>query len=224
MKRSWAQLILRKKKFKLCCVVRVRIALRKEGTIPLSPADPDAEDALVQAEVKAMRFKNITEDDVIAAFSRGDEVLLLFTLLVFARNELTNFVVPFVLSQAMDIIQMTCVKYDHVFASDIEAKLPNFDTLLAASSQKKAATSAGNQAPATSAARPTPDIESEDEEPEHEPEPEQEQEREHEPELEHKQDKEGDKEIEKQPKLEEEQDQLKESPSSPPPANSAPPP
>lgn len=116
----------------------------------------------------------------------------------------------------MDIIRMTCIKYDHVFASDIEAKLPNFDTLLAASSQKKASTSTGNHAPATSAARLTPDIESEDEEQEHEPE------HEHEPAQDHKQDKEGDKEKEKEPKLEtEEQDQIKESPSSPPPANSA---
>lgn len=56
--------------------MRVRIALRKEGIIPLSPADPEAEDALVKAEVKAMRVKNITEDDVIAAFSKGDEVIL----------------------------------------------------------------------------------------------------------------------------------------------------
>lgn len=33
---------------------------------------------------------------------------------------------------------MTCVKYDHVFANDIEAKLPNYETMLAASSQKVA--------------------------------------------------------------------------------------
>ena len=63
----------------------------------------------------------------------------------------------------MDIIRMTCVKYDHVFANDIEAKLPNFDTLLAASSQKKAAL-LGTQAPPASVARLTPDVESEDEE------------------------------------------------------------
>jgi hypothetical protein len=61
----------------------------------------------------------------------------------------------------MDIIRMTCVKYDHVFANDIEAKLPNFDTLLAASSQKKAAL-LGTQALPASVARLTPDVESED--------------------------------------------------------------
>jgi hypothetical protein len=61
-------------------VVRARIALRKEGIIPLSSTDPNAEDTLIQAEVKAIRKKggkNVTEDDVIAAFSRGDEVSLL---------------------------------------------------------------------------------------------------------------------------------------------------
>jgi hypothetical protein len=73
---------------------------------------------------------------------------------------------------------MTCVKYDHVFANDIEAKLPNLDTLLAATSQKKAAASLGNQPPPppTSVARLTPDVESEDEEQAQEHEQEQEQE------------------------------------------------
>ena len=74
----------------------------------------------------------------------------------------------------MDIIRVTCVKYDHVFANDIEAKLPNFDTLLAASSQKKAALS-GTQAPPASVARLTSDVESEGEEQEQDQEPEQEQ-------------------------------------------------
>jgi len=34
---------------------------------------------------------------------------------------------------------MKCVKYDHVFANDIEAKLPNFEMMMAAASTQKAA-------------------------------------------------------------------------------------
>lgn len=70
---------------------------------------------------------------------------------------------------------MTCVNYDHVFANDIEAKLPNFDTLLAANSQKKAVSSVGTQPAPVSVARLTPDVESEDEEEEDGQEQEQEQ-------------------------------------------------
>jgi len=75
VQRAWSQAFF--KKHKLFNVVRARIALRKEGIIPPSSTDPDAEDTLIQTEVKAIRKKvgkNITEDDVIAAFSRGDEV------------------------------------------------------------------------------------------------------------------------------------------------------
>lgn len=57
--------------------MRARIALRKEGIIPPSSTDPDAEDTLIQAELKDIQKgggKIVTENDIIAAFSRGDEV------------------------------------------------------------------------------------------------------------------------------------------------------
>jgi len=102
-------------------------------------------------------------------------------------------------SQAMDIIRMTCVKYDHVFANDIEAKLPNFETLLAASSQKKAAL-LGNRAPLASVARLTPDVESEDEEQGQGQGQEKRQDQEQEQEI--KQDQEREQEIKQEPSKE----------------------
>jgi len=101
-------------------------------------------------------------------------------------------------SQVMDIIRMTCVKYDHVFANDIEAKLPNFETLLAASSQKKAAL-LGTRAPLASVARLTPDVESEDEEQGQGQGQEKKQDQEREQEQEIKQDQEREQEIKQEP-------------------------
>ncbi|KIM36928.1 hypothetical protein M413DRAFT_448847 [Hebeloma cylindrosporum] len=158
VKRAWATSLVRRNAADLCSAMRARIALRKEGSIPLTPSDSDAEDDLVYEELEAFRKGRgniVTEDDIISAFSRGDET--------------------------MDIIRMTCVKYDHVFATDIEAKLPNFDMLLAASSQKKAASLMGHRhqrqpSPSTANSGWSPDIESEDDELEQEEEQDQQQE------------------------------------------------
>lgn len=83
----------------------------------------------------------------------------------------------------MDIIRVTYVKYDHVFANDIEAKLPNFETLLAATSQKKFEVASVSRTPpaSISIARSSPDVESGDAESEQEHDPEQN----HEPESAH---------------------------------------
>lgn len=63
--------------------MRVRIALRRAGAIPLE--DKDQEKEVIEQEklaVKAGRpFYPVTEDDIISAFLKGDEVgnfLILF--------------------------------------------------------------------------------------------------------------------------------------------------
>ena len=45
--------------------------------------------------------------------------------------------------QAIDIIRMRCVSYDHVFAQDLQSQFNNYDQLLEQEKQKKAAEEGG---------------------------------------------------------------------------------
>ena len=57
--------------------MRARVVLRKEGAIPLTPRNQQAEDELVEAEARAIYEGNgkvISEEDILEAFCRGDEV------------------------------------------------------------------------------------------------------------------------------------------------------
>ncbi|KAF9562269.1 hypothetical protein CPC08DRAFT_761565 [Agrocybe pediades] len=92
--------------------MRARIALRKRGLLPVD--DKKAEEDLVDTEVQNVRENRgiaLSEEEVISAICRGDE--------------------------SIDLVRMTCVKYDHVFANDIARQFPNYHNLLAASKQKK---------------------------------------------------------------------------------------
>jgi hypothetical protein len=60
------------------------VVLRKEGVIPLTPSDQEAENDLIQEEAQAIHIgkgKTVTEDDIINAFSNGDEVEFFFFLI-----------------------------------------------------------------------------------------------------------------------------------------------
>ncbi|KDR85968.1 hypothetical protein GALMADRAFT_235162 [Galerina marginata CBS 339.88] len=107
VKKEWAKLILKMKAFDVYVSMRARIALRVASTLPAE--DKETEEDLIKAEMQAVKNKKglpVTEEDVITALSKGDE--------------------------GIDIIRMTCVKYDHDFADDMKAKFANYDTLLAA--------------------------------------------------------------------------------------------
>ncbi|KAF8957574.1 hypothetical protein BDZ97DRAFT_1762834 [Flammula alnicola] len=112
VQREWANLLLTRKKYDVYVSMRARIALRIASIIPI--ADKEEEEKLIQAEVQAVKDgkgRPVTEGDIISAFSKGDE--------------------------AVDIIRMICIKYDHVFADDIKAKFSNYDAMLAAEKKKK---------------------------------------------------------------------------------------
>ncbi|KAF8957580.1 hypothetical protein BDZ97DRAFT_1924462 [Flammula alnicola] len=112
VQREWAKILLKQKKFDVYVSMRARIALRLASIIPID--DKAEEKNLILEEVLAVKNgkgRPVTEDDIICAFSKGNE--------------------------GIDIIRMTCVKYDHVFADDMKAKFSNYDTLLAATAKKK---------------------------------------------------------------------------------------
>ncbi|KDR85964.1 hypothetical protein GALMADRAFT_219022 [Galerina marginata CBS 339.88] len=118
VQKKWAELILTGKSFDCYVSMRSRIALRKAGAIPLE--DKDVEEDIINAEMAAFRANGglpVTEEDVIAAFSQGEE--------------------------AIDIIRMTCVKYDHVFANRMKADYANYDTMLADEKREKSAKEKG---------------------------------------------------------------------------------
>jgi hypothetical protein len=84
VKKRWAHLLLTQK-LDVYLSMRVRIALRKAGAIPLE--DKNREKELVEQEklaVKAGRpCHSVTEDDIIKAFLKGDEV---GNLLILSRD------------------------------------------------------------------------------------------------------------------------------------------
>ncbi|KAF9525904.1 hypothetical protein CPB83DRAFT_908867 [Crepidotus variabilis] len=95
---EWAEFLLKMKLFEVYVSMRARIALRKAGILPID--DKEAEEILVAAEVVAVKNKKplyeVNAKDIVKAFRRGDE--------------------------GVDIIRMTCVKYDHVFVKDIQQR------------------------------------------------------------------------------------------------------
>ncbi|KAJ2911597.1 hypothetical protein MD484_g8818, partial [Candolleomyces efflorescens] len=101
VQRSWAKLLLSQKAFDCYVSMRARIALRKRGEIPVNEAaDGDSYYACLVIQemesIKQGRGKFLTEEDIIDAFTRGDE--------------------------GIDIIRMQCVQYDRTFAQDIEER------------------------------------------------------------------------------------------------------
>ncbi|KAF9481102.1 hypothetical protein BDN70DRAFT_992137 [Pholiota conissans] len=100
VQREWARRLLKQKSIEVYVSMRARIALRFSSMIPAS--NKDEEDRLVKREVEAIKAnkgRRISEQNIIDAFCRGDE--------------------------GIDIILMTCVKYDHVFADDIQTQFAN---------------------------------------------------------------------------------------------------
>ena len=132
VKKEWAKILLRMKQYDVYVSMRARIALRKAGLLPVD--DANEAEKLVKAEmdkVKANKGTVVTEKDIITALNRGDEVScatsLVDDILITKQKKL----------QGIDIIRMTCVKYDHVFANDMKDKFVNYDKMLAADKQKK---------------------------------------------------------------------------------------
>ncbi|KAJ3510254.1 hypothetical protein NLJ89_g4786 [Agrocybe chaxingu] len=87
-KKGWAEQLITAKEQTVYVRMRARIALRKAGAIPL--ADEKEEARLVEKEVKAVR--------------RGGKLSTSLHRDLFSKSDRT---------QNIDIIQMTCVKYDH---------------------------------------------------------------------------------------------------------------
>jgi len=112
VKKEWAKKLLRMKQFDVYLSMRARIALRKVGVLPVD--DAREEEMLVKAEMDKVRGNKgteVTEDDIVEALNRGDE--------------------------GIDIIRMTCVEYDHLFAHDIKLKFANYPNMLLAEKKKK---------------------------------------------------------------------------------------
>ncbi|KAJ7639977.1 hypothetical protein DFH06DRAFT_1430546, partial [Mycena polygramma] len=89
VKKEWGNLLIKAKKCTVYVEMRARIALRKAGI--------DFDEDRVAEEVKSIRKKTrtlpVTDEDVIDALSRGDE--------------------------AIDIIKMECISYDHEFVAEM---------------------------------------------------------------------------------------------------------
>lgn len=127
-KEAWAELLIKGKAFDVYVAMRARIALRKHNVFPLEPqaledGKPETDEqvaerakSLEDEEIKAIKRnkgRKVDSGDVIRAFSRGDE--------------------------AIDVIRMRCVSYDHVFAQDLQRQFDNYDQLLEREKEKKAA-------------------------------------------------------------------------------------
>ncbi|PPQ75509.1 hypothetical protein CVT26_015841, partial [Gymnopilus dilepis] len=116
VKRQWAQALLDTKRFEVYVAMRARIALRLAGKIPPKGVhDEDLDHDIVRDEIKAIQRGNgrsVREDEIIAAFSRGDE--------------------------GIDIIRLVCVKYDHLFADHMRDRLATYPAMLAEHDRKKA--------------------------------------------------------------------------------------
>ncbi|KIK01843.1 hypothetical protein K443DRAFT_132155 [Laccaria amethystina LaAM-08-1] len=131
-KDAWAELLMKGKAFDVYVAMRARIALRKHNVIPLErlvleDGKPETDEqvavrskSLEDGEIKAIKHKKgleVESEDIIRAFSCGDE--------------------------AIDIIRMRCVSYDHVFAQDLQRQFNNYDQLLEQEQGKKAAEEGG---------------------------------------------------------------------------------
>ncbi|KAJ3510253.1 hypothetical protein NLJ89_g4787 [Agrocybe chaxingu] len=121
VKREWGDLLMTQVVCKPYLSMRSRIALRKAGLIPLE--DKMAEKVLIDKEMLAVKSKGghpVDADDIIAALERGDEVQVLHHLSPAAAH---------IFLQGIDILRMTCVKYDHAFAKELEERLPTLPRL-----------------------------------------------------------------------------------------------
>ncbi|KDR75435.1 hypothetical protein GALMADRAFT_249491 [Galerina marginata CBS 339.88] len=101
IKREWAKALLTTKAFNVYVAMRARIALRKGGAIPLE--DKEDEKRRVEVEIEAIKRDKgqpVSVADIIAALSNNDE--------------------------GIDIIRMTCVKYDHDFVNHMKVKLLDY--------------------------------------------------------------------------------------------------
>ncbi len=76
VKKKWAHLVLITQKLDVYLSMRVRIALRRAGAIPLE--DENKEKELIEQEKLAVKAGRpcyaVTEDDIMKAFLKGDEV------------------------------------------------------------------------------------------------------------------------------------------------------
>jgi len=75
--RGWVKSFMGPKAPESCRLIRARVVLRKKGAIPLGPRDQETENDLVEAEAHAIRQGTgmaVSEEDIIADFSRGEEV------------------------------------------------------------------------------------------------------------------------------------------------------
>ncbi|KAF9472881.1 hypothetical protein BDN70DRAFT_886459 [Pholiota conissans] len=121
---QWASHILGCKKHDVYVAMRARIALRKAGRIPvtcLSTAEENAEEGKELVKTEMARYRSgrglpLVREEVVEAFRKGDE--------------------------AIDIIKMQCVKYDHVFANDMRDKSLNEAGASTASKRTTAASGA----------------------------------------------------------------------------------
>jgi hypothetical protein len=88
-KDAWAELLMKGKAFDVYVAMRARIALRKHNIIPLErlvleDGKPETDEqvavrskSLEDGEIKAIKHKKgleVESEDIIRAFSRGDEV------------------------------------------------------------------------------------------------------------------------------------------------------
>ncbi|KJA24212.1 hypothetical protein HYPSUDRAFT_537479 [Hypholoma sublateritium FD-334 SS-4] len=118
VQREWATQLMDCKLHDCYVSMRARIALRKAGQLPVTGQMGEAkaaeEDRRVNDEIIAVKNNRglpVNKEDIIEAFCKGEE--------------------------AIDVIRMRCVAYDHVFAEDMRAKYPNYPALEAASKKKK---------------------------------------------------------------------------------------
>jgi hypothetical protein len=80
-------MLLRMKKFDVYVSMRARIALRKVGVLPV--ADAHEAEILVKAEmdkIRASKGTEVTEDEIMGALNRGDEVSFFFLGVTLSSN------------------------------------------------------------------------------------------------------------------------------------------
>ncbi|KAH9486088.1 hypothetical protein JR316_0000152 [Psilocybe cubensis] len=97
----WAQEVHDAKTYDVYVIMRARVALRKAGLIPLK--DKVEETSLIEEEmqnIKRGKGRVVTLGEILSAFHKGEE--------------------------AIDIIRMNCVKYDHIFADDMKVQYASY--------------------------------------------------------------------------------------------------
>ncbi|KAF8177598.1 hypothetical protein BJ912DRAFT_1063501 [Pholiota molesta] len=101
---KWAMRVLGQKQFDEYFAMRARIALRLASIIPMD--DKDEEERIISEEVDSIkkdRGRPVSSDNIIAAFSDGDEEI--------------------------DIVRVKCVQYDHAFADDLKSRFRVFKSV-----------------------------------------------------------------------------------------------